>query len=112
MNWFEKLKVRWGVSSNWQIVIIFIVFAITGSSTMRVSTYVLDFVGLDKTTTPAYFYWPLRILIITPIYQVLLLLFGFISGQFAFFWKMEKKMLGRFGIKFEEKEQKEEVPSV
>jgi manganese efflux pump family protein len=101
MNWFEKLKVRWGISSNWQIVVIFIVFAVTGSSTMKVSRYVVEFVGLNKDTTAWYYFWPLRILLITPIYQVLLLFFGFISFQFPFFWKMEKKMLRRFGLKLD-----------
>ncbi|MEL0308655.1 MAG: DUF6787 family protein, partial [Flavobacteriaceae bacterium] len=43
-------------------------------------------------------YWPLRIILIFPLYQVLLVLFGWIFGQFKFFWAFEKKMLKRLGI--------------
>jgi manganese efflux pump family protein len=103
MNWFEKLKNRWGLTSNWQVIAILLVFSVTGSSTMKVSTYVMDFIKLDRDATEWFIYWPIRILLITPIYQILLLIFGFIFGQFPFFWKFEKKMLSRFGIKFAEK---------
>ena len=34
-------------------------------------------------------------------YQFLLLGYGWIFGQFDFFWKMEKKILRRFGIKID-----------
>ena len=33
----KKLKKRWGITSNFQIVIIFIVFAITGSTSALIS---------------------------------------------------------------------------
>jgi hypothetical protein len=44
-------------------------------------------------------YWPLRIGLIFPLYQVLLVLIGALFGQFNFFWGFEKKMLRRFGLK-------------
>jgi hypothetical protein len=110
MNWFEKLKQRWGISSNLQAALIFIVFGITGSMSVKVSAPVLEFLGVTKTNLEWYFFWPLRILIITPIYQVLLIIFGTLFGQFSFFWKMEKKMLSRFGLKFD-KEESEEIVS-
>ena len=31
----EKLKERWGIESNWQIIIIFIVFGITGKENVK-----------------------------------------------------------------------------
>jgi hypothetical protein len=40
----------------------------------------------------------LRILVwmitVFPAYQILLLLYGFLLGQFAFFWAFEKRMFG------------------
>ncbi len=38
----KKLKERWNVSSNWQLTIIFIVFAITGSTAAYLSKPVLQ----------------------------------------------------------------------
>jgi len=45
-------------------------------------------------------YRVLRLVLIFPIYQVLLVLIGFIFGQFSFFWKFEKKMLERLKLGF------------
>jgi hypothetical protein len=42
----------------------------------------------------------LRLLLIFPIYQILLVFVGFIFGQFSFFWEFEKKMLVRLKLGF------------
>lgn len=95
----DKLKERWGITSNFQIVIIFVVFAVTGSTATKLASPLTDFIGLTKEATNPWIFWPVRILLIFPIYQVLLVFFGWLFGQFKFFWAMEKKMLNRMGIK-------------
>ncbi|MCR5862446.1 diacylglyceryl transferase [Flavobacterium sp. J372] len=87
----KKLKERWGITSNYQLVMIFIVFAITGSSSAYLSKPVLGAISITKETLPFYFYYPLYIVLIFPIYQVLLMFFGFVFGQFKFFWAFEKR---------------------
>ncbi len=104
-SYFSKLKDKWSVSSNGALVVIFIVFSITGSSALKLARPVLDFVGLERSAFEDHwytllFYWTLRILIIFPIYQVLLVAIGGIFGQFKFFWNFEKKMLKRMGLGF------------
>jgi hypothetical protein len=42
----------------------------------------------------------MRLVLIFPIYQVLLVFIGAIFGQFSFFWKFEKKMLERLKLGF------------
>jgi len=96
----EKLKKRWGIDSNFQIVVIFIVFALTGSAAAKLAAPLTEFIGLARETTNGWVYWPVRILLIFPIYQVLLVFFGWLFGQFAFFWNFEKKMLNRLGLGF------------
>jgi hypothetical protein len=96
----EKLKQRWGIESNIQIIVIFVVFAVTGSAATKFAAPVTELIGLDKETTNAWFYWIIRILLIFPIYQVLLVAFGWLFGQFKFFWNFEKKMLRRLGFGF------------
>lgn len=95
----KKLKERWNVESNTQLYIIFLVFAITGSSSAKLAAPVTEFFGISK-EMGWYVYWPFRILIIFPIYQVLLVFFGWIFGQFNFFWTFEKKMLRNLGLGF------------
>ena len=94
----DKLKKRWGIESNFQLIIIFIVFAITGSTAAKLAAPLTEFIGLSKTNTNLWLYWTVRILIIFPAYQVLLVFFGWLFGQFTFFWNFEKKMLRKMGL--------------
>ena len=90
-SWIEKLKSRWGVKNGWQVVIILVVFAITGSSTAKLTSLIFDYTGRDISAWEKVGVYLLGFL----IYQVLLVLFGIIFGQFTFFWNFEKRMLGR-----------------
>lgn len=95
---FTKLRTRWEVTYRWELIAIFIVFAITGSASARLSEPLLDFFDIDLDHLSPWIFWPIRLLIIFPIYQVLLVFMGWVFGQFEFFWAFEKKMLRRFGI--------------
>jgi hypothetical protein len=96
----EKLKQRWGITHNYQLVVIFIVFAITGSTSAYLSKPILSSLGLSKDVISLWLYYPLYIVLIFPVYQVLLVTFGFLSGQFKFFWAFEKRMLKMVGFGF------------
>jgi hypothetical protein len=95
----KALKKRWGIESNLQLSIIFIVFAITGSTSAWLSKPVCFWLGIIKEDF-GFWHTPARLIIIFPLYQVLLVLIGFIFGQFKFFWAFEKKMLKRLGLGF------------
>lgn len=89
----EKLKRRWGLTSNFQLTIIILVFAITGTTASLVSKPVLSFLGIEKGAMHPVFYWTLYIILILPIYKVLLVCIGTLFGQHTFFWNFVKKML-------------------
>lgn len=95
----KNLKQRWGIETNLQLTIIFIVFAITGSASAWLSKPFCFWLGITKSDL-GYWFTPVRLLLIFPIYQVLLVLIGFLFGQFKFFWAFEKKMLKRMGLSF------------
>lgn len=104
MAYFNRLKDKWAVESNLQLIIIFIVFAITGSSSVKIAKPLLELMGVEITAFEDIFmgselYLILRVVIVFPIYQILLLVFGTIFFQFKFFWKFEKKILSRMGFK-------------
>ncbi len=94
----DKLKKHWGIETNFQLIIIFVVFAITGSTAAKLAAPLTEFIGLSKTNTNLWLYWVVRILIIFPAYQILLVFFGWVFGQFTFFWNFEKKMLRKMGL--------------
>ena len=50
MGYFNRLKEKWGISFNRQLWIIFTVFGLTGSSSVKVARSLLGDIGLTPTT--------------------------------------------------------------
>jgi len=96
---FEKLKTKWGISSNLQIAKIFTVFAITGSTSAVISSPFKEFLGISSENLDWYLFLPLEIIIITLVYQPILLIVAAIFFEFKFFWEFEKKMLRKIGFR-------------
>ena len=95
----NKLKERWGIDNNWQIIIILIVFAVTGSTASYIGKPILQFFNITTENFGSFGYWVIRILLLFIVYQFMLVFFGWIFGQYKFFWNFEKKMLRRIGLK-------------
>jgi len=88
---FERLKLKWGLTSNLQVVAVLIVFSLAGSSIVWVRKYAFGLMGITEDTA----FWIKFIAwlaVFFPSYQFFLLVFGFLFGQFNFFWEKEKKM--------------------
>jgi|SRR5690606_12315645 len=96
----STFRQRWNIKSNFQLTIILIVFALTGSTSAYLSKPVLAWMGIHREAISGWIYYPLYIILIFPIYQVLLVCYGWIFGQFTFFWAFEKKMLRSMGLGF------------
>lgn len=95
---FKKLEDKWAVKQRWEIIRIFIIFAITGSSSVLIGRPFILLLGISKENLHPIIYYILFIFISLIFYQVLLVFFGWLLGQFKFFWEFEKKMLSRFGL--------------
>ena len=94
----KYLKDKWNLKSNFQLVIILIVFAITGSGSLYISKPLMEFLSISPENMDIYLYWILRFIIVTVIYQFVLLLVAFVFGQFNWFWNFEKKILKKMGL--------------
>ena len=88
----NKLIKIFRVKDIYQLIIIFIVFGITGSLSVVLGKYVLINIFGESFLNNDY-YWLLRLILIFPIYQVLLIIVGALFGQFRYFWEIEKKIL-------------------
>ncbi|MBK85795.1 MAG: hypothetical protein CMC86_01160 [Flavobacteriaceae bacterium] len=93
-----KLENKWIVEERWELIRIFIVFAITGSSSMLISRPVVKLIDSSFKNLSTFVYWFIFIFVSLIFYQILLIFWGWVLGQFEFFWKFEKKMLKRFGL--------------
>lgn len=94
MSLVDRLKSRWNVRNGWQVLLILVVFACTGFTVLLIKKplFAYWFPSGDKPTWASILYW----ILIFPIYNVFLLLYGFIFGQFSFFWEFEKRFFKRF----------------
>jgi len=92
-SWIEKLKLHWKLGSAFQVLIILLVFACTGFTIFFIKKPVLRFVAGahgDGLMASALYY-----LLILPLYNGILLAYGFLFGQFNFFWEFEKRFFNR-----------------
>lgn len=91
----EKLKQRWKIESNIQIITIFIVFAITGFSVLFTKDIIYTQIGVSPEWA-----WYTRLFIwistILPTYYMLLLFYGTVFGQKKFFVWFTKQSFVRF----------------
>ncbi len=97
-SWTERLKKKWNLKSGLQLFMVLLVFACTGFSVLFLKKPLFDLLGISGTS--GWLYTLLYLLAILPLYQILLLFFGLIFGQFPFFWEYEKRTFRRiFGKK-------------
>ena len=93
-------KQRWGITNNFQLLLIIVVFAINGSLSAKISTYLMRFLGINNENTHWVFYYLTLIILVLPIYPFLLMGFGYLFGQSKFFFPFSKKMLKSMGLGF------------
>ncbi len=96
---FKKLESKWNLKYKWEFISIFLVFAVTGTSSIFIARPIIKLIGITKENLNIIAYWLLYLIIGFIFYQILLILIGWLFGQFEFFWKFEKKMLCRLGFK-------------
>src|SRR5690606_12961962 len=91
--WIERLKDKWKLKSVGQVIIVLIVFACTGFTVLLIKKPLLTFLAGDQgnSTLASVLYY----IFILPIYNVFLLGYGFVFGQFQFFWDFEKRSFRR-----------------
>ncbi len=96
--WMEKLKHRWNLQSGLQVVLVLVVFACTGTTVFLIKKPLLHFLAGEQgdTVMASVLYY----ILILPLYNLLLLAYGFLFGQFTFFWEFEKRFITRLSSIF------------
>jgi hypothetical protein len=101
MNWIQKLGERWKVKNAFHVIMILIIFACTGFTVLFIKRPLFDyyFPSGDVPTWLTVAYW----IFIFPVYNMFLLFYGFVFGQFRFFWDFEKRFFSRIFSIFRKK---------
>ena len=94
----QKLINKFNAKSKMHLLIIFIVFGLSGSFSVWISSPILAALDLKDLLDNYPLYILFRVLIIIPIYQLILIVVASIFGEFQYFWKFEKKFLKRIKI--------------
>ena len=93
-GWIAKLKQRWDLRDTRQVILVLVVFSLTGSATVYLRRWIMVLTGLDK-WEPSFVTLVLSLVLCFMLYQVLLLVFSIPFGLFDFFWNFEKRTVGR-----------------
>lgn len=95
---FKKLEKRWNLDYKWEMIRVFLVFAITGTSSLYIGKPLIELIGINKENLNPFFYWLLFIFVTLVFYQILLISYGWLFGQFSFFWNFVKNFMLRIGF--------------
>ena len=89
-SYLNRLQEKWGLKSIFQTIMVLIVFAFTGSTVLFIKPLIFDLIGFDhvKGVSGVLLY----IILVFPLYQILILIYGFIFGQFAFFLELGEEV--------------------
>jgi hypothetical protein len=94
----QNLINKFNAKSKVHLFIIFIVFGLSGSFSLWISSPILAALDLKDMLNNYTLYILFRVLIIIPIYQLILIVIATLFGEFEYFWKFEKKFLKRIKI--------------
>ncbi len=95
-SWFERLQKRWGVSAG-RAVIILVVFACTGFTVLFLKEPLLGLIVGDD--NKEIWHQVVYFIVIFPVYLLLLLMYGFLFGQYQFFKAFAARSVSRFSRK-------------
>ncbi len=83
MSVFDRMKARWGVGFRGMVAIL-LAFSLAGTTTVQLKGPVTALIM--PATAPGWVQWAVYLIVMLPVYQVLLLAYGTLLGQFDFFW--------------------------
>ena len=75
------------------LILIFIIFGISGSLTLILSEPIINFIKINEIVENKFILLLLQIIIIFPLYQLVLISIATIFGEFNYFLSFERDML-------------------
>jgi hypothetical protein len=99
-GFLQRLQAKWQLKSLTQVLLVLLVFACTGTTILFIKNPILAFFGIERGEGQGLFNTIAYLLLVLPLYQLLLLAYGFVFGQFRFFWEKEKQLVKRIGSVF------------
>lgn len=93
-SFLYRLMQKWQLQSISQVLLVLLTFTCAGSTVVWLRGLLFESLGFGEETELG-----IKILaylvFVFPAYQVLILAYGFVLGQFDFFWRKEKQLFRR-----------------
>ena len=87
-----------GASSKFHLIKIFIIFGLAGSLSLVFSDPLLELISIEKFISHKILYWIIRLILILPIYQFVLIVLALVFGEFQYFKKFFIKFINYIKI--------------
>ena len=94
----NKLINFFGANSKFHLFKIFIIFGLAGSISVILSEPLLQLVSIENFISNKFFYWLIRLILIFPIYQFVLIVLALVFGELRYFKKFFIKFINYFKI--------------
>ena len=94
----QKIIDKFHAKSFKHLIIIFLVFSLTGSASLLMSSSILTILNLKELINFYPLYLLVRIILLIPIYQLVLIIIATLFGEFRYFWNFEKKFFKRLRL--------------
>ena len=82
-----------GANSKYHLLKIFIIFGLAGSFSVILSEPLFQLVSIENFIPNKFFYWLIRLILIFPIYQFVLIGLALVFGEFRYFKKFFTKFI-------------------
>jgi len=87
-----------GANSRLHLLKIFIIFGLAGSLSVILSEPLIQLISIEKLISNKFFYWIVRLILIFPIYQFVLIALALLFGELSYFKKFLIKFINYFKV--------------
>ena len=94
----NNLIIFFGANSKLHLLKIFFIFGLAGSLSVFISEPLIQFVSIENFISNKFFYWLIRLILIFPIYQFVLIGVALVFGELKYFKKFFIKFINYFKI--------------
>ena len=94
----NNLIIFFGANSKLHLLKIFFIFGLAGSLSVFISEPLIQFVSIENFISNKFFYWLIRLILIFPIYQFVLIGVALVFGELRYFKKFFIKFINYFKI--------------
>jgi hypothetical protein len=91
-SFIDRMKAKWKLDNGFQVIMVLLTFTLTGSTVVYIRKWLFAWLGYNE-LTPFWLKTITYLAFIFPAYQILILVYGTLLGQFKFFWEKEKKLV-------------------